>query len=577
TEVTRTVYVYTNTGTAYITNSTINGVYYASQIFDSATAATHNIFGETTITNSNFFNVIIASSSLINVEATSTHFENVELTQCSVVNSFVKNYRGTDCQITDSIVDPVGILNDVSGSIILFSEIYVSDVINSTSTNAYIATSTIHDSLLTNSSSSLSTLASSTITNGTVVTSSIISGSTIASSTVNNSTSTGASVINSNLSNSTIDIGSSLNNATATNSTLTNVILSGTTISSSTIENAIFFNAVVVNDQILSGEIFTGGATTTVSTTTPVSLVDIINYKPKANVTVSTNYLIATLRDISTDPNASSSLPETWTYVWNFGDSTTLTSTTTSIGTIVQSHTYSTTGTYNTSLTITDIAGNTSTKTFIISVIAQPLGGGSSFSGSGWYTQPVTPIVSTTTSTSTQLTVIKATSTNQKVSTSTEPTLEISLEKPEKYLFERTMTIGYRGKDVYALQKLLTYYGYYTYGTITSYFGPITQNAVMLFQKDHLISPLTGIVGPKTRNTLNKLQNIQPVIYSEIEKVPQNNIYKKVETFTYKELVLQKATTTPVTEIKTNNLFEKLLMFIKSTYGLLEKVAPSTK
>lgn len=75
-----------------------------------------------------------------------------------------------------------------------------------------------------------------------------------------------------------------------------------------------------------------------------------------------------------------------------------------------------------------------------------------------------------------------------------------------EYLYE-----GKQGAEVIRLQKLLSQYpDIYPDGTVTGYYGQLTKNAVMRFQKRHGISPV-GVVGPETREKLNQ-------IISSIEK-----------------------------------------------------------
>jgi peptidoglycan DL-endopeptidase LytE len=68
----------------------------------------------------------------------------------------------------------------------------------------------------------------------------------------------------------------------------------------------------------------------------------------------------------------------------------------------------------------------------------------------------------------------------------------------------RTLKIGSRGKDVSQLQSQLKSLGYFTYPSITEYYGTITAEAVRKFQKDYGLS-VDGVAGSKT---LNKLQEV---------------------------------------------------------------------
>src|SRR3954463_14260521 len=68
-------------------------------------------------------------------------------------------------------------------------------------------------------------------------------------------------------------------------------------------------------------------------------------------------------------------------------------------------------------------------------------------------------------------------------------------------IYPRTMSVGMHGSDVQALQIFLRQQGYFTYPTITGYFGPVTRTAVIAFQKANTIDPV-GWAGPKTRATI---------------------------------------------------------------------------
>ena len=72
-----------------------------------------------------------------------------------------------------------------------------------------------------------------------------------------------------------------------------------------------------------------------------------------------------------------------------------------------------------------------------------------------------------------------------------------------KYIFTQDLLLGARGEAVRQLQTKLKELGYFT-SYVTDYFGPITQAAVINFQRAKGIDPI-GIVGPKTRAVLNAL------------------------------------------------------------------------
>lgn len=63
------------------------------------------------------------------------------------------------------------------------------------------------------------------------------------------------------------------------------------------------------------------------------------------------------------------------------------------------------------------------------------------------------------------------------------------------------LRLGSRGNEVSALQQELKNRGYFTYPRITGYFGYITRDAVIRFQRDNGLL-VDGIVGPQTRGAL---------------------------------------------------------------------------
>ncbi len=67
-----------------------------------------------------------------------------------------------------------------------------------------------------------------------------------------------------------------------------------------------------------------------------------------------------------------------------------------------------------------------------------------------------------------------------------------------------SLTIGSRGPEVSFVQQFLKDRGFFTYPTVTGYFGPITREAVIAFQKAYGIDPV-GIVGPITRAKILEL------------------------------------------------------------------------
>ena len=72
------------------------------------------------------------------------------------------------------------------------------------------------------------------------------------------------------------------------------------------------------------------------------------------------------------------------------------------------------------------------------------------------------------------------------------------------FSFTRSLGIGERGDDVTELQNKLLAEGIYS-GPVTGYFGPLTEEAVKLFQAKYGISQV-GLVGPLTRQKLNEVE-----------------------------------------------------------------------
>jgi len=70
-----------------------------------------------------------------------------------------------------------------------------------------------------------------------------------------------------------------------------------------------------------------------------------------------------------------------------------------------------------------------------------------------------------------------------------------------------TLRMGARGEDVRELQELLVLWGYYAPAPVDGIFGPLTQSAVMAFQRDQEIA-VDGIVGPITWNALLSIHDI---------------------------------------------------------------------
>lgn len=66
------------------------------------------------------------------------------------------------------------------------------------------------------------------------------------------------------------------------------------------------------------------------------------------------------------------------------------------------------------------------------------------------------------------------------------------------------LTVGSRGNQVALLQQDLKTLGYFSYGSITGYFGVITQESVMKFQRSNSLH-VDGIAGEKTLSRIKQL------------------------------------------------------------------------
>lgn len=95
-------------------------------------------------------------------------------------------------------------------------------------------------------------------------------------------------------------------------------------------------------------------------------------------------------------------------------------------------------------------------------------------------------------------------STSTTTATSTTSSQQKEAEQSLRHKFEKSLSVGSRGEDVRQLQIALKALGYFTYPTITGYFGSVTKTAVIAFQRKNKIDPI-GIVGPKTRAALNAI------------------------------------------------------------------------
>lgn len=74
--------------------------------------------------------------------------------------------------------------------------------------------------------------------------------------------------------------------------------------------------------------------------------------------------------------------------------------------------------------------------------------------------------------------------------------------KPSTSSSAETLQLGDKGEAISELQELLREHDYYDYGSITGYFGPITKDAVLRFQRTYGLTE-DGIVGPEAQAILN--------------------------------------------------------------------------
>ncbi len=77
----------------------------------------------------------------------------------------------------------------------------------------------------------------------------------------------------------------------------------------------------------------------------------------------------------------------------------------------------------------------------------------------------------------------------------------------QENVLNRDLFIGATGEDVRWLQNFLIKDGVYSEAKATAYFGNLTKNAVIRFQRKYEIFPQVGYVGPKTRVKIMELAN----------------------------------------------------------------------
>lgn len=87
---------------------------------------------------------------------------------------------------------------------------------------------------------------------------------------------------------------------------------------------------------------------------------------------------------------------------------------------------------------------------------------------------------------------------------------QMEADKPRKTLLSMELKYGMRGPEVAELQKFLKSHGFFDGALITQYYGPVTREAVMNFQKAHNVISSeadtgAGHVGPATLEVINTL------------------------------------------------------------------------
>lgn len=114
-----------------------------------------------------------------------------------------------------------------------------------------------------------------------------------------------------------------------------------------------------------------------------------------------------------------------------------------------------------------------------------------------------------------------------------------------------TLKIGSRGTEVSYVQSALKELGFFSYHTATGYFGTITQNAVINFQRANNLK-VDGIVGSETMQALTSL-------------VPKTETYNKlgaVDWFSSVQYIFPREGNAVVTDVLTQKSFN-----VKRTFG----------
>lgn len=79
--------------------------------------------------------------------------------------------------------------------------------------------------------------------------------------------------------------------------------------------------------------------------------------------------------------------------------------------------------------------------------------------------------------------------------------------------FSRDLKLGSTGGDVSILQQFLTNAGVYPEALVTSYFGPLTQKALIKFQQEQNLNPSSGYFGPLTKKRMLNIIRLRGVSF----------------------------------------------------------------
>ncbi len=335
-----------------ILNSTINGIYFPSNISTDVTSVA--IDNLSTVTNSPQVDVSISMTNSTILRSTITNAATI--VNCVIIDtaydgSCLNEYWDPSTKINSTTTGSNVTDSNVKNSIATYSRIIRSNLTSVNMNNTNVTDNTIDNSNVSGSSITLSTVNGSTVMTSTI-TSSTVTGSNATNAVVTDSTVSGSTVTDSNVttgsvvSNSTITAGSvitnsnitnsNLINTTVTDSTLTNVNATNSNVMNTTLSNMILTNATIVNGNLTSGTITLPNG---VNVTGPAQ----VPYPPVAGFNYNTNYLDVSFSDASSDPNS-----DIVSRSWNFGDGSPIDTSTN------PSHTYTSANTYSVTYTVTD-------------------------------------------------------------------------------------------------------------------------------------------------------------------------------------------------------------------------------